>query len=274
MVLSGSYPRGSMLVTDFARSFVRFRIDLKQTQPKTISQPPPFTLNNARFPLECRCRVTRGDGLESKSVDYVLGASCKAEQVHVRENIWHEPAADMCLVASLDEFLVIKSWDRNDRGVKLSPPTLGVQPERQAGKVADAFTDLRKDFREAPGKLLTSTEEIVTAVLDSRPLVSTSEFTTADGVRVLLEYPVKVINVSEREMFYQVDTGPLIVPDAVAFDGVHDISALRLAFLAHNSLGATELLLNVPTPIGPGLSVNHYSKVLKVTAQNRVIAIA
>lgn len=262
-----------LLVTDFIRSFVRFRIDLKQIQPKTISQPPPFTLNNARFPLECRCRVTRGEGAAARAVAYVLGASCKAEQVHVRENIWHEPAADMCLVASSDEFLVIKSWDRNDRGVMLSPPTLGKQPERQGGKCADAFTELRIDLRESPGELLATTEEIVAAVLGNRPLVSQTEFSTLDGARVLLEYPVKVINASEREMFYQVDTGPVLVPDATAFDGTHGVSALRLAFIAHNTLGCTELLLNVPTPIGQGVSVNHYSQVLKVAATNRMIAV-
>jgi hypothetical protein len=262
-----------LLVTDFARSFVRFRIDLKQIQPRTISQPPPFTLNNARFPLECRCRVTRGEGTAARLVDYVLGASCKAEQVHVRENIWHEPAADMCLVASSDEYLVIKSWDRNNRGVMLSPPTLGEQPERQAGKCADAFTELRIDLRESPGQLLATTEEIVAAMLGNRPLVSQTEFSTPDGARVLLEYPVKVINVSEREMFYQVDTGPVLVPDATAFDGTHGVSALRLAFIAHNTLGCTELLLNVPTPIGPGVSVNHYSRVLNVAATNCMIAV-
>ena len=262
-----------LVVTDFARSFVGFRIDLQQTQPKTVSQPPPFTLNNCRFPIEARCRVTRGEGATARSVDYVLGASCKAEQVHVRENIWHEPAADMCLVASDDEFLVIKSWDRNDRGVMLSPPTLGEQPERQAGRCADAFTDQRIDLREAPGQLLTTTEEIVDATLGNRPLVSRTEFSCPDGARVHLEYPVKVINVSEREMFYQVDTGPVLVPDATAFDGAHDISALRLAFIAHNTLGCTELLLNIPTPIGEGLSVNHYSRVLPVQATNRMIAV-
>lgn len=265
--------KNGLLVTDFARSFVRFRIDLKQTQPKTVSQPPPFTLNNARFPLECRCRVTPGEGPAARSVDYVLGASCKAEQVHVRENIWHDPAADMCLIASSDEFLIIKSWDRNNRGVMLSPPTLGEQPERQAGKCADVFTDLRIDLRESPGHLLETTEEIVAAVLASRPLVSQTEFPTPDGARVLLEYPVKVINASEREMFYQVDTGPVLVPDATAFDGTHGVSALRLAFIAHNTLGCTELLLNVPTPIGQGVSVNHYSRVLKVAATNCMIAV-
>jgi hypothetical protein len=262
-----------MFVTDFARSFVRFRIDLNQTQPRTVSQPPPFTLNNARFLLECRCRVTHGEGAAARSVPYVLSASCKAEQVYVRENIWHDPAADMCLVASADEFLVIKSWDRNHRGVMLSPPTLGEQPERQAGLCRDAFTELRFDLRESPGQLLATTNEIIHAVLENRSLISQSEFSMPGGTRVLIEYPVKVINASERERFYQTDTGPVLVPDASAYDGTHGISALRLAFISHNSLGCTELLMNVPTPIGQGLSVNHFSRVLKVEAQNRMIAV-
>ena len=260
-------------VTDFYRSFVRFRIDLNITQPRTISQPPPFTLNNARFPLECVCRISTGAGAAANTIEYVLGASCKAEQVHVRENIWHEPAADMCLIAGGDEFLVIKSWDRNNRGVMLSPPTLGPQPKRQAGKCAEAFTDMNIDLRGASGQLLTTTEEIVTAVLTNRPLVSQSEFSLSDGSHVFLEYPVKVINASEREMFYQVDTGPVLVPDATAFDGTNAISALRLAFMAHNTLGCTEMLLNIPTEIAPGLSVNHYSKVMKINAINRMIAV-
>lgn len=263
-------------VTDFYRSFMRFRIDLNITQPKTVSQPPPFTLNNARFPLECVCRVTPGGANATDAnttVQYVLGASCKAEQVHVREDIWHDPAADMCLIASTDEFLVIKSWDCNNRGVMLSPPTLGPQPERQAGKCSDAFTDLKIDLRETAGHLLETTEEIVNAVLNNRALVSQTEFSLPDGTKVVIEYPVKVINASEREMFYQVDTGPVMVPDPSAFDGTHAISALRLAFMAHNTLGCTELLLNVPTAIGQGVSVNHYSKVMKVNAVNRLIGV-
>lgn len=261
-----------MLITDFTRSFARIRIDLNKTKPKTISQPPPFTLNNARFPLECVCRITQGDGSAARTVEYVLAAACKAEQVHVREDIWHTPAADMCMVASSDEFMIVKSWDRNNRGVMLSPPSLGEQPERQAGKWIDAFTELRIDRKEVTGQLLNTTEEIVAAVLDNRPLVSQTEYSTPEGSRVFLEYPVKVINVSERDIFYQVDTGPVLAPDADAFDGKHGISVLRLAFMAHNTLGCTEMLVNVPTPIGQSLSVNHYSKVLKVAASSRIIA--
>jgi hypothetical protein len=260
-----------MTVCDFARSFVTFRIDQRVKQPKTVSRPPPFTLNNARLQLECRCWLTpEGAGPPAA---YALTASCKAEQVNVPEDIWHEPGADMCLAASADEFLVVKSWDRVDRGVRLSPPELGVQPERQAGKNADAFDRLRIDVREAPGRLLGTTADVIAAGLEGRPVVSQSEFPAPGGGRVRLEYPVKVLNVSERDGFYQVDTGPVLVPDPEAFDGTHAISCLRLAYIAHNSLGCTELLVNVPTPVGGGVRVNHYARVLKVRADNRMIEV-
>lgn len=259
-----------MQVTDFYRSWVRFTIDLLRTKPKTVSQPPPFTLNNARFTLECVARVTPPGGATTR---YVLSSSCKAEQVNVREDIWHEPAADMCLIATDSEFLVVKSWDRNNRGVLLSPPSLGPQPERQAGKCADCFTQLAIEVRETAMRRLHTTEEIVAAVLHGVPLFSRSEFKLVDGTLVSIDFPVKVINASEREVFYQVDTGPVLVPDPTAFDGQHEISKLRLAFIAHNSLGCTELLVNVPTPIADGLSVNHYSRVLKVESKNLMFAL-
>src|SRR5262245_61856021 len=131
-----------MTICDFSRSFVTFRIDLLKKAPITVSRTPPFTLNNARLEVECRCRLTPTAGADRRPADYVLSSLCQAEQVNVAENIWHDPPASMCIVVSADEFLVIKSWDRNNRGVMLDPPSLGPQPERQAGKVADAFDKL------------------------------------------------------------------------------------------------------------------------------------
>jgi hypothetical protein len=43
--------------------------------------------------------------------------------------------------------------------------------------------------------------------------------------------------------------------------------------MAHNTLGCTELLFNVPTPINSEISVNHYSRPLHVEATNRMIAV-
>ena len=170
--------------------------------------------------------------------------------------------------------MVAKSWDRNNRGVMLNPPSLGPQPERQVGKIRDAFSRLKIDIHETPGRVLTDVSQIVAAVLENRCLVSQTEYEMPDGTKVWIEYPVKLINASERETFYQVDTGPVLVPDLTAYDGKSLISMLRLAFMAHNDLGCTEMLLNVPTPIADGISVNHYSRVLKVQAVNRLIEVA
>lgn len=263
----------SIPVLDYQRSYLRFRMDLTKTSLKTVSQPPPFTLNNSRFLLEGRCRLTRPASLGGASAEFVLSASCKAEQVNVPENIWHDPPADMCLIASQDEFLIIKSWDRNNRGVMLSPPSLGPQPERQVGRVKDAFTALQIDLREIPGRVLATTEQIVAAVLNNRSLISRTEYRLPDGTAVVLEYPVKVINASEREVFYQIDTGPALVPDPDSYDGQHLVSMLRKAFIAHNNLGCTELLVDVPTPIAPGISVNHYSRVVPVSATNWMLEV-
>jgi hypothetical protein len=263
-----------MNVCDFGRSFLNFGIDLKKKRPKTMSQEPPFTLNSVRMPLECRCWITpAGAPAGHPPLEYVLTASCKTEQVNVAENIWHEPNADMCMVASAVEFLVVKSWDRNNRGVKLWPSSLGDQPERQSGLCGDAFDFLRIDVRQARASVLETTQQIIETTLANRPLVSHTEYTAADGTRVRIEYPVKVINVSPRDGFYQVDTGPVLVPDPDAFDGQHAISALRHAYVAHNSLGCTEFVVNVPTPVGQGVSVNHYSNVLKVKAVNRMLEV-
>jgi hypothetical protein len=90
---------------------------------------------------------------------------------------------------------------------------------------------------------------------------------------VWLEYPFKTLNISEREEFHQCDTGPVLIPDPASFDGTNLISYLRRAFAAHNQLGCTEFLMEVPTPIADGISVNHYSRVVKVKAKSRVIEI-
>jgi hypothetical protein len=75
-------------VCDFIHSLVTFRIDLLRKAPRTVSRKPPFTLNDTRLQLECRCWITTPGTSDGGPALYVLSASCKAEQVmaspHVR----------------------------------------------------------------------------------------------------------------------------------------------------------------------------------------------
>ena len=66
----------------------------------------------------------------------------------------------------------------------------------------------------AEGERLDTAAAIVDATLDSagQPLVGR---TVIDGTRYLttLEFPIKTMNASERDLIYQTDTGPVILPD-------------------------------------------------------------
>src|SRR5262245_23557219 len=115
---------------DFSRSYLRFEIDLKKQAAITLSHKPPTTLNQVRINIECTCELTnRASGQKTR---YALGASCKTEQVGAARDLWLVPNADFMLTASTEEFLVVKSWQKHNMGVKRFPETLGVQPERQS----------------------------------------------------------------------------------------------------------------------------------------------
>lgn len=119
-------------VTDFGRSFVRWRLDTTKKPALTVSQPLPMTLNNVRAPLDARAVLT--ELATGREHDFALTVSCKAEQVCVERDVWHNPPADMCMIASREEFLVVKRWDKADKGVMRHPATLGQETPRTVTK--------------------------------------------------------------------------------------------------------------------------------------------
>ena len=104
-----------MQTIDFACSFLTFRIDTLAKVPQTVSHPPPFSLNNARIQVECRCVVT--ETATGWSETFVLGANCKTERVGVERDIWTEPNADFVPVYSSTRFMNLKTYARTGIGV-------------------------------------------------------------------------------------------------------------------------------------------------------------
>ncbi len=259
-----------MKVCNYARSFVTFRIDMTKQRPITVSQEPPFTVNNARLQVDSRCRIIPGAG-GGKPREFVLTASCKGEQVNVPRGMWHEPSADMCMIAGEDEFMVLKSWDRHKKGVMLHPPSLGEQPERQVCRVAEALDSLTIRLVLVTGRPLRSTDQIIDSVMSGRVLVGQTEFEMQDGSRVVVEYPIKTINVSEQDHYYQIDAGPILLPELDRKQGRNFIGGLQRAFIAHNAPDYAEVIVNVPTPLTRSISVHHYSKVKGLRVSNRLI---
>ena len=183
-------------VTDFDRSCLRFRIDTTKKPPKTVSQKLPMTLNNVRMTLDARAVITHKPS--GRVYDYVLSSSCKSEQVWVDRDIWHQPNADMCMIAGRGEFLVFKRWDKTDKGVMLFPASLGVQPERQLDNPDECFDRFSIDLATRPGRVLENIDAILETLFAGTPVIAQTEYEAGD-YRVLLEYPIKVVNFSERE---------------------------------------------------------------------------
>ena len=258
-----------MQTVDFARSFLYFRNDHLKKPAPTMSHKPPSSLNNARILLDCVCEIS--DKETGKAKTFVVGASCKTERVGVERDIWIKPNADFIPIFSQDQFLIVKTYDAANKGVPFYPPSRGMQPERQFGDVTDAFDSTSIYVNGAEGERLDTAAAIVDATLDSagQPLVGR---TVIDGSRYLttLEFPIKTMNASERDLIYQTDTGPVILPD---FSREPDdlIVGFELAFVAFNCPDRAEFIVRVPTPVGEGIDVYHYSKAVRFDTQNQVL---
>lgn len=255
-----------MHITDFSHSFYVWRIDLKKKDATTISHKQQYTMNHIRTPLECRCWITESG--DDEPIEYALGAACKTERVNVTEGIWLDPNADFHPVgSSRGLFLRIKSWDRVDKGVMYYPPSRGEQPERNVGRAEEAFDFQRVEVQTREARELDDVTQIVTAINAGRVLVSRTTFEIRGGHQVQLEYPVKTINSSDHDGFYQIDTGPVLFPD-LTLGHKHMIGNLRLAYVAHNAPDWAEFLLNVPVDLTDDLRVNHYAMAQRVDAKN------
>jgi hypothetical protein len=261
-----------MQTVDFARSSLTFRIDYLKRVAETGSHEPPSSLNSARILLECVCEIV--DNETGAAQTFVMGASCKTERVGVEQDIWIHPNADFVPILSQDRYLIVKTYQVANMGVPFYPPSRGMQPERQVGNVADAYDNLRLDVRRVEGEILDSAAQIVGATLDPSgpPLVGRTVIQEGRYTAVL-EFPVKTMNASERDFIYQTDTGPVLMPD---FSREPDdlITGLEMAFVAFNSPDWAEFVVRVPTSVGEGIEVYHYSKFVRLDTQNQVIRVS
>src|SRR5688500_4194260 len=107
-----------MKVLDFYRSFTVFEIDFDKKPPRSVSDLRQNRHNRARIRIDCRCTITGPDGLARH---YYLGESNKSERVGADRQlgIFTQPNADYRPIHSNEDSLILKSWDRNNKGVML-----------------------------------------------------------------------------------------------------------------------------------------------------------
>ena len=260
----------SVKVCRFSESFVTFRLDFDRKPPATVSHQPPYSLNNARIQIECRCLISEKDTGVTQA--FVLGASCKTERVGVNRDIWTSPNADFAPIFSRDRFMNIKTFSRAGVEVARYPPGSGTQSDRQSGRINDVFDDVRIDIAEADSDVLETASDIVHATLANQPLVAQTTIEN-DRYSAVIEYPVKTMNANERDLIYQTDTGPVLLPD-LSRPPEELLTGFELAFAAFNCPDWIEVLVRAPTEISDSVSVYHFSKSVRMDCSNRVLKIA
>ena len=111
------------------------------------------------------------------------------------------------------------------------------------------------DLQPAEGRELTSVDEIIAGIRSDRPMVSRTEFDQGE-YQVCIEHPVKTINYSEEQRVpdrYRSGAPPGSLPRTAAEGRPPDRNAGPGVFRFQCPDWA-EFIVNVPTPLGSGLS--------------------
>jgi hypothetical protein len=100
--------------------------------------------------------------------------------------------------------------------------------------------------------VLESNAQIVDETLANKSLEGRTEIKDdASGTRAVLEYPLKTMNVLRKPMRYQVDTGPIIVPDFGSTAGMQ-VERFDIVHVVYNRPDNGELILRRPKEVIEG----------------------
>lgn len=220
--------------------------------------------NKARIQLEALIDVI--DEATGKSERFVLIAPCRTEWVYAPDKLFQIPSGEYRCIYSL----------RQERTMGRAITHQGDSP--RGHPVTDNFRSLTIDVRTfAKTRALATVAEICKATEDNVPLVARTEIRDPKRkLRYVLEYPIKTMNFRPETPSFQVDTGPLLVPD-FSSRAKSPIDRLEMAHVAYNRLDKAEFIIRRPTPIeksgnGDGIRVLHYSEVREFPATNVLLA--
>jgi len=220
--------------------------------------------NLARIDLDALIDVI--DEGTGKTERYVLIAPCRTEWVYAENRLFQIPSSEYRNIYSLTE----------ERSIRQSITDDGVRSKGHP--VKDNFRSLKIDIKTyRQTRLLKTPAEIVKATAENRPLVGRTELhEPGTKRRFVLEYPIRTMNFQPKTNSFQVDTGPVLVPD-FKVKAEKPIDRLEMAYVAYNRLDRAEFLIRRPTPVADKAGkelckVLHYSESRELSAQTQILA--
>ncbi len=249
------------MACDFQRSFMRW------DKPRNPHDPRPYARHNTplgnrvRILLEALLEVTHRD--DGDSEHFFLIAPCRSEWVNAPDRLFQIPSREFRCVYSRDRERNVGRglvWDGTE---SRSVPADGWKLEIEVQRFA------RTEIHESISAIAAATE-------GSSPLVGRTKIVHPDGdYECTLEYPIKTMNFRPETPTFQVDTGPVVLPDFQSDDALM-IEQLVMAHVAYNRLDRTEFIIRRPTPIEGGETTSgptalHYSEIREYQASNQIL---
>lgn len=220
--------------------------------------------NRVRFWVESRTRII--DERSGDRRDYYQCASCKSENTFAKDDLFMADNYDFVPIFGPDDGVIFRRKSR-------------VTARYREWKTAVGMWGGQEYKLRTPrsSRLLTTAAEIRQATDGAHPLVGQTEISNKDtGLRAVIEFPVKTMNIRDEVPTYQVDTGPIALPDlSKRYDRPAD--CLALAFVALNTFDFADFVIEDETPIienGKEIArVHHYSRRQSLPSENRLFAI-
>lgn len=219
--------------------------------------------NIARILLDAAC--TLHDERTGESRAFYLIAPCRSERMYLDSQLFQMPNYEFCGIFAADECLIIRThWN-------------SARDNREYGRTTERFARVELDIQtHREVRALADDRQIYDATLANVPLVAQTELRDeARGVRATLHYPMKTINVLPAGPRFQVDTGPLLLPD-FASTAARAIERFDLAHVVYHRFDQAEFVLRRPTTVGTdgtGDTVTDYSVIQTFPARNTILGV-
>lgn len=235
-----------MIPLDYGRSFI-------------LGRAPA---NEVRFWVESRTRIA--DSQTGTRGNYLQAGSCKSEHTFAECDLFTDDNYDFLPVFGPEWGLIFR------RKALLNAEYRSIVPTHQMWEGQE-----HRLVHGAPVTELLTTEAVRRATYDFVPIVAQTTIADATtGLEATIEFPVKTMNTHRERDVYQVDSGPVVLPDLGTRRERH-ADGMRLAFVAFNGPDSADFAVEVETCL-PGQGdtrVHHYSERLSLPARNRLFAV-
>lgn len=233
-------------VLDYGRSFINTKM----------------VANSPRFWVESRCRIS--DPNAGTTREYHQCGSCKSENTFAEKDLFKEDNYDFLPIFSERELLIFRRHSRY------------TPRYREVRAVEDGWGGTILDLHTCKGRVLRNPQEVFEAMSAGKMMVGQTELRDEKtGRTAVLEYPIKTINWHRDKKIWQVDTGPVLLPD-LSVTADEWAQTLELAYIAFRTGDWADFVVEQPTPIveegKKTASVYHYSGILHKKTRNVLIA--